>query len=81
MLLERSDERIFGFSFLKWLILEHCLGQKAAIIPSMQMRLKIEPTNGFLMGNSSDVGGLRARRNTVQSPKVDMVMAKVSIAL
>lgn len=72
---------IGGFSvFGKSSVCEHFFGKKTATIPDMQIRVKIEPINGFRQGRFSwIVGGYSASISVVNNPKRETLTANTRI--
>ena len=58
------------------------MGKKIARIPNTQMRLKIEPTNGFRQGKSSwAIGGFNAIINITNNPRREIPVVNIGMGL
>jgi hypothetical protein len=70
--LEIGGFLVFG----KSKVCEHFFGKKTATIPAMQIRLKIEPINGFRQRRFSwIVGGYNVSISVVNNPKRETLTA------
>ena len=71
-------DRLFLFLSMKFNIVEHCFGRKIAVIPSMQIAPKSEPTSGFRQGKfSRTVGGFSASIVVRKSPKSEALVMNI----
>jgi len=76
--LEIGGFLVFG----KSKVCEHFFGKKTATIPAMQIRVKIEPINGFRQRRfSMVVGGYSVSMSVVNNPKRETPTANIRMKI